>query len=214
MAQVWDTQARIPVNYLAISVQFDDFGFPEYLNAVEAGIVNSRDGRWLPYNSYVTKGRCNAVPTATGTAETATTAAETTTVDPTSFPYEVVALPGREILSGGTYLDPIPDDGTYPIDGRNPRHPDALTLREFMELPPGTPVCVREGGARSDDYNGTATRAWVSRSVANTGESLGYLGISVGDSTSEELPAVSAGVINGPDGTWAPTLSYVSKGRC
>ena len=197
----------VPVNYLAFSVQLET-GMPYHLDAVSYGVVNSPEGNW-PTFSYVTNGRCNTP------AEVPTTRVAATGSSPTSFPYQIIPLPGVEYPAGGWHLDPIPDDGSFPIDGRNPLHQDAMTLREFMELPVDSPVCVRDGRDGSDDFSGTRKRAWVNRGLGYTGdEFLGYLVISVSGSSDGELSAVSAGVINSPDGTWPPTLSYVTNGRC
>ncbi|MDO8392707.1 MAG: hypothetical protein Q7V57_19700 [Actinomycetota bacterium] len=111
--------------------------------------------------------------TSTVEATTSTVEATTTTVrTSTSFPYEIapmdvapydpetewawasddpVSQHGPMYDFNNEYYIPVPDDGTYPIDGRNPLYPDALTLREFSELPSGAQICGTErrclGGA-------------------------------------------------------------------
>ena len=74
------------------------------------------------------------------------------------------------------------------------------------------PVLAVRDSANSIAYG--ALGVWVQGSLPYAEESLGYVVIEVGANEWLEVSAVSAGVINGPDGTWPPTLSYVTKGRC
>lgn len=185
-------------------------------------------------------------------APTTTVAATTTTVVRTTkdFPYEIVPMdvadydpsvewawadedPSKTYIPqhaemydfNREYYVPIPDDGTYPIDGRNPLHPDSLTLREFSELPIGTDICVRGGNGRvGADVNfkvqDRTTAPFVSPSAVvfqknRNGGRVNYLALLLqyDDDGGTFYDAAQFGIVNYPLGVW-DQIAYVVKGRC
>lgn len=166
-------------------------------------------------------------PPVTTTADPTTTPAPPTTVEETTtteaeseFAYEIVLVGPVVHDEFGFYTEPIPDDGSYPLQAQNPSSLDALTLGEIMMLDPGADICLN-GSVQEQDgtFSGVAV-VFLGTGLASyldpqTGGTIEYIGIHVDyGAFTDWADAVLSGVIPSQDGaTWATDRS-VTRGGC
>lgn len=166
-------------------------------------------------------------PPTTIEIETTTTPAPPTTVEVTTttalepeYAYEIVFVgPVEHDPVTGIHAEPIPTDGSIPLEAVNPVIP-SKTLGEIMALDPGAEICLN-GSVLEDDgtfsganvvYLGTGLTSYLD---PQTGETVEYVGIHVDYGMfTDWADAARSGVIPSQDGvTWATDKS-VTLGAC
>lgn len=130
------------------------------------------------------------------------------------YTYEIVFVGPIVNNKDGEYYEPILDNGTYPLDAQNPKHPDGLTLREILELPDGTVACGHSDGFGNQNFifHGGVIYSYMSNPTATP---LKFLAISATSQNGVDVyyGADQMGIINYPDGTWEE-VTYVTSGSC